>query len=284
MNRDALKVRVIDAAKSLGISFNEAFHRLVMERFLARIARSSHQERFIFKGGFLLSHYVDLGRETRDLDFLLKNLHAENSSIQRVMSEISAINAGDGFIYTLTEIEELAHEHMGYGGFRAKFNVLFGTIREALDVDIGIGDVVDAQPESFKLMAGKGKPIFENEVSLLVYPPETILAEKLQTLVLRAKQNSRMKDYYDILTLLRSEKCTVGKTKSAIIATFEHRNTNISLIPVRFSAEDLAHLQKHWSAFFRAMRNKDAVPARIEEVVDEINTALQKIGVGSESY
>ncbi len=280
MNPDALKVKVTDAAKSLGISFNEAFHRLVMERFLARLALSSHQQRFIFKGGFLLSHYVDLGRETRDLDFLLKNLHAEKSSIQRTLNEISAINAGDGFIFTLIDITDLPHEHMKYGGFRAKFKVFFGTIREALEIDIGIGDVVDAQSEALKLMTGKGKPIFEDEVSLLVYPPETILAEKLQTLVSRAEQNSRMKDYYDILTILRTGKCEGDKAKKAILATFEHRNTDLSLLPIRFSDDDLTLLQKHWTAFFRSLRKKDGVTASIKDVVEAINTELQKIGVG----
>jgi predicted nucleotidyltransferase component of viral defense system len=279
MNPDALKAKVTDAAKSLGISFNEAFHRLVMERFLARLALSGQRHRFIFKGGFLLSHYVDLGRETRDLDFLIKSLHAEKTIIQETITEISAIDVGDGFVFTLVEITNLPHEHMKYGGFRAKFKVLFGTIRETLETDIGIGDVVDAQSEALKLMTGKGKPIFEDEVSLLVYPQETILAEKLQTLVTRAERNSRMKDYYDILTILRTQKCDSNKTKKAIIATFEHRNTNPNLLPIRFTETDLNLLQKHWAAFFRTLRKKDGMATNVKEVIEAINAELQKIGI-----
>lgn len=280
MNDDALKARVQFAAQTLGLPFNEVFHRLVMERFLVRLALSPHRSHFVFKGGFLLSRYVDLGRDTRDLDFLLQRLRAEKDVLTRTFNEIAALNPGDGFVFILKEVKDLAHEHMKYPGFAASFLVTFGKMKEALDVDIGIGDVVDAQPEAIKLMAGKGKPLFEDEVSLLVYPPETILAEKLQTLVLRAEQNSRMKDYYDILTILRTGKCDGDKAKKAILATFEHRKTDLSLLPIRFSDDDFTLLQKHWAAFFRSLRKKDGVTASIKDVVDAINTELQKIGVG----
>jgi predicted nucleotidyltransferase component of viral defense system len=280
MNPDALKDKVTEAARSLGISFNEAFHRLVLERFLARLAISPHQSRFIIKGGFLLSRYVELGRETRDLDFLLQNMHTERGNLQRALSEISAINAGDGFLFTLVDIAVLPHEHMRYGGFRAKFGVQISKMREYLEIDIGIGDVVAARSEVLKLMTGKGKPLFEDEISLNVYPPETILAEKLQTLVLRAEQNSRMKDYYDILMLMRFEKCSGEKAKAAIITTFKHRDTRLELLPVQFSEDDIVILQKHWSVFFRALRKKEGVPALVKDVVDTINKWLQKIGVG----
>lgn len=280
MNEDALKSRVQVAAQTLGLPFNDVFHRLVMERFLVRLALSPHRSHFVFKGGFLLSRYVDLGRDTRDLDFLLQCLRAERDVLTRTFNEIAALNAGDGFVFILKTVKDLAHEHMKYPGFTASFLVNFGKMKEALDIDIGIGDAVDAKSEALKLMTGKGKPLFEDEVSLLVYPPETILAEKLQTLVLRAEQNSRMKDYYDILTLLRSEKCERDKVKSAIVATFEHRDTDLNLLPIRFSEEDLGLLQRHWSSFFREVRKKEGLPAHIKDVVDTINTALQKIGVG----
>jgi hypothetical protein len=153
-------------------------------------------------------------------------------------------------------------------------------MRESLDIDIGLGDAVDPRFKALKLMAGKGKPLFEDEVSLLVYPPETILAEKLQTLVLRAEQNSRMKDYYDILTLLHTKKCEENKAKNAIITTFEHRNTDLNLLPIRFSEDDLSLLQRQWSVFFRALRKKEGVPAHVKDIVEIINTELQKIGVG----
>lgn len=280
MNEDALKARVQVAAQTLGLPFNDVFHRLVMERFLVRLALSPHRSHFVFKGGFLLSRYVDLGRDTRDLDFLLQRLRAEKDVLTRTLNEIAALNTGDGFVFILKVVKDLAHEHMKYPGFSAGFLVNFGKMRESLDIDIGIGDAVDAQSEALKLMAGKGKPLFEDEVSLLVYPPETILAEKLQTLVLRAEQNSRMKDYYDILTLLRTEKCEGNKAKNAIITTFEHRNTDLNLLPIRFSEDDLSLLQRQWSVFFRALRKKEGVPAHVKDVVDAINIGLQKIGVG----
>jgi predicted nucleotidyltransferase component of viral defense system len=244
MNEDALKARVQVAAQGLGLPFNDVFHRLVMERFLVRIAMSPHRSHFVFKGGFLLSRYVDLGRDTRDLDFLLQRLRAEKDVLTRTLNEVAALNAGDGFVFTLKAVKDLAHQHMKYPGFSAAFLVNFGKMRESLDIDIGNGDTVEAQSEALKLMTGKGKPLFEEEVSLLVYPPETILAEKLQTLVLRAEQNSRMKDYYDIFMLMRFEKCASDKAKDAISTTFKNRETSLDLLPVRFSENEIVTLQK----------------------------------------
>lgn len=280
MNKDALKAKIQMASQTLALPFNEVFHRLVMERFLVRLTLSCHHPNFIFKGGFLLDHYVDLGRDTRDLDFLLQRLRGEKSAITRALSEICAINPNDGFVFTVKEVQELAHEHMQYGGFTAVFQATFGKIKEPLEIDIGIGDIVDAQKEIIRLMQGKGKAIFENEISILVYPPETILAEKLQTLVSRAEQNSRMKDYYDILKILRGGIIAPGKIKTAIEATFIHRQTELSLLPIKFTDTDLVALQKYWSIFHRSLRKKEGISSNIKDVVESINLDLQKIGFG----
>ena len=279
MNADALKTRVIDAADKLGVSFNEAFHQLVMERFLARLAASKHQSKLIFKGGFLLAHYVDLGRDTRDLDFLVKSVQAEKSVIESILLEIASVKTEDSFQFNLVSMEDLPHEHMKYGGFRANFRILLGKIRESVEIDIGVGDLVDAQENTLKLMTGKGKPIFEGEISLLVYPPETILAEKLQTLVARGEVNSRMKDYFDILTILKTISLESVKVTDAIQVTFGHRQTDFNLLPIQFSDENVAKLQKYWSAFFRDLRKKDGTPSQVRDVIAAINLELKKIGI-----
>ena len=245
--------------------FNEAVDR-VFDDMVSRSVPLYREvnESVLFWTHSYYSRYVNLGRDTRDLEFLLQRIRGEKDAITQTFNEIAALNPGDGFVFILKHVKDLAHEHMKYPGFTASFLVTFGKMKEALDVDIGIGDVVDAQFESLKLMTGKGNSLFKDDVSLLVYPPETILAEKLQTLILRAEQNSRMKDYYDILTILRAEKCEGDKAKKAILATFKHRDTDLSLLPIRFSDDDLNLLQKHWSAFFRSLRKKDGVAASIK--------------------
>jgi hypothetical protein len=167
---------------------------------------------------------------------------------------------------------------MNYPGFSASFLVSFGKLKEHLEIDIGFGDVVGQVQLPVKLMRGLGRAIFEDEISLFVYPAESILAEKLQTVVFRADKNSRMKDYYDIFRLLNSSVLSKEKVTSAIGVTFEHRQTNIGLLPLRFSEAEFDQLQKYWSAFHRGLRSKEDIPKQICAVVDFIN---RKRHVGS---
>lgn len=278
ISEDALKSRLQAATKATGLTFNEVFHQLIMERFLVRLSLSNHASHFIFKGGFLLSRYVDLGRDTRDLDFLLSKLTSQKEILEPVLTEIAQINASDNFVYSLKKVKILVHDHMNYPGYTANLAVNFGKMRENLDIDIGVGDTVSPARTAIKLMQSKGKSIFEDEVSLLVYPPETILAEKLQTAVLRAGQNSRMKDFYDILCILESSQLSKETFKKEITTTFNNRKTSIEKLPLRFSDAEFETLQKFWGAFYRSLRKKDHIPQSLREVVEIINLQLIQLG------
>ena len=278
MNPQSIKNKVKDAADLLGVTFNEAFHRIAMERFLARLASSPHGEKFVFKGGSLLSYYYDLGRETRDLDFLLTNLKADKPIVEQSLEEIASIDLADGFLLKLAKVSDLVHDHMKYGGFQAKINVTLAQMREAIEIDVGVGDFVNPRMKNVKLMQGKGKPIFEDEISLLVYPPETILAEKLHTAVARREQNSRMKDYYDIFTILNSGASSIETNREAIIATFRHREMSISTLPLIFTDIEIQTLQKYWSVFHKAIKNKDELSMEIKQIIASINLGLSKLG------
>lgn len=274
MNEEALKSKVMIAAKTLGVPFNSAFHSLVMERFLARLASSSHSESFIFKGGFLLSRYVDLGRETKDLDFLVRFIKAEKETIFRALTEISARNLGDGFLFSIKNIQDLIHDHMKHSGFTAKLDVTLGKMRETLDIDIGVGDAVNPIKKSFHMLRSKDKPIFESDISLHVYPAQTILAEKIHTAAQRGAQNSRMKDYFDIWKLLPLMEDQKPEFAIALTATFATRETPLDRLPLDFSEEQTEQLQKLWKSFFRNLSNKDNIPGRISEVILGLNTFL----------
>jgi predicted nucleotidyltransferase component of viral defense system len=275
MNEDALKSKVMFAAKTLGVPFNTAFHSLVMERFLARLASSSHAENFVFKGGFLLSRYLDLGRETRDLDFLLQSMRAERETIFQAFTEISARNIGDGFLFCIKNLDDLVHDHMKYAGFTAKLDVTFGKLRDSLDVDIGIGDAVDPIKRVLPLLKSKGEPLFESDISLHVYPAQTIFAEKIHTAALRGSKNSRMKDYFDIwklLPLMEEQKPAFVK---ALTSTFDNRETSLEQMPLAFSDEQIEQLQKLWRSFFRNLSNKDSIPDHISEIILKLNDFLK---------
>ena len=188
INEQALKDRLQIIAKEKEIPFNACWKQLLLERFLARLSRSSHVNKFIFKGGFLLSYMMKIGRETVDLDFLLTRMNAEVKGLQEVFEEIVSTSSDDGFTFSFEGIELLSQPHMEYPGYRTTFKASFAKMKDKIHVDIGIGDIVEPQNREIKLFEYRGKPFFEESISLLVYPIETIFAEKLETVLSKGSQ------------------------------------------------------------------------------------------------
>ena len=113
----SLKDRIKAIAKAQNRAFNDLWKTLVLERFLARLSRSDRLDQLIFKGGFLLSKYLRLGRETADLDFSLKNTNGSMESIRALIEEIIALPGDDGFTFTEVSVEQMNHPHMQYAGY-----------------------------------------------------------------------------------------------------------------------------------------------------------------------
>jgi hypothetical protein len=165
---------------------------------------------------------------------------------------------------------------MDYPGYRVTLNASFTKMKDKIHIDVGIGDVVEPQHREIKLFQYRGKPFFEDAVSLLVYPIETIFAEKLETVLSKGSKNSRMKDYHDLLLLVRNRGLIKrNKLKEALIKTFENRGTALGAI--HFDLAGLKSLQQLWTAHLHGLGDmaKDlALPKNIEEVIDEINQGL----------
>lgn len=277
MNETALKERIKAIAKDRDVSFNEVWKQLLLERFLARLSKSKHHERFIFKGGLLLAQYLEIGRETIDIDFLVTKIKSETPVIEAAFHDIIAANTKDGFQFSWVGIEELTQPHMDYTGYRVNLNIKLGKMNDQIQVDIGVGDVVTPAEESFRSFEYRGKPIFEGEISLLVYPVETIFAEKLETIISKGAINSRMKDYHDLVLLTRAEGLLDhSKLSAAITDTFQNRGTDLKL-PITFDETGLAELQKLWTNHLRGLgsqKQKLNLPDTIQGALNEINTWL----------
>jgi predicted nucleotidyltransferase component of viral defense system len=275
MNEQALKDRLQTISKQKGIHFNDCWKKLLLERFLVRLSRSKHAEKFIFKGGFLLAYMMEIGRETMDLDFLLTNMTASEEKIVETIQEVILTISEDGFSFSHAGIEPLEQPHMDYSGYRISLKVEFGRMRDKIQIDIGIGDIVTPTNRDLHLFTYKGKPMFEEEISLLVYPLETIFAEKLETVLSKGAINSRMKDYHDLLLLVRNPSLIQLKSlEDAIQSTFKNRGTIFELI--NFD-EGLKLLQKLWTAHLQDLGNKNKdleLPKDIQEAIKEINSYL----------
>ena len=278
MNEQALKERIRYIANLEGRVFNQVWRSLILERLLVRLSLSPYKNQFIFKGGgSLLSHYIKLDRETKDVDFLLRESNVEMVRIEKSFQEICDLDAGDGFLYNLHKIEPLRLEAASQFCYRLTFNLKFGKMKDRIQVDVAGGDVVEAKAKSLKLYQYKGKPLFEKSISLRVYPVETIFAEKLESIVSRADANTRMKDYHDLILLCRSKGIiNFSKLKKDISKIFAIRGEK-KLIPLQLSNKEINTLQQLWVKH-RVHLHGDAkslkLPAHIKEVITEINNWL----------
>ncbi len=279
MNEQALKDRIKSIAKDEGKDFGEVWRSLVLERFLARISGSEHRDQLIFKGGLLLSHYIDIGRETKDVDFLANKIIADVPNIEKSFIEICNLQIDDGFSFKFAEVVPLEQPHMNYPGYRLNIDLTFGQkMRDKIQVDIGVGDLVDPKFESLELYEYKGKPIFEGVITLQMYRVETIFAEKLETVVSKGAANSRMKDFHDLLLLIReNDLLEIAKLQSSIDTTFKTRNT-IKEFPVAFEEDEFSAMQTLWAAHLRKLgkvATQLSLPATLKLVVTELNDWLK---------
>lgn len=168
---------------------------------------------------------------------------------------------------------------MEYVGYRVSLNAKFGKMKDKIQIDIGIGDLVTPVEMLFCPFEYKGKPIFEREIRLLTYPVETIFAEKLETIISKGVVNSRMKDYHDITLMMRQPGLLdLQKLRSTLQTTFRHRETALNFSIV-FDVEGMKSLKILWANHLRglgAFRQKLELPETFESVLYEINTWLAK--------
>lgn len=279
MNEQALKERLQAISKAKAIRFNECWKKLLLERFLFRLSRSPYAKQFIFKGAFLLAYLMEIGRETTDLDFLLTKMDASEDEISQAVSKIVGAKSVDGFTFHYESTELLQQPHMEYAGYRVSLKAAFGQMKDRIHIDVGTGDVVTPTIRDLHLFQHRGKPLFESEISLMVYPPETIFAEKLETVISKGAINSRMKDYHDLLLLSRNPNMiNINRLHTAIKATFRHRGTPFEMI--NFNEQEMKPLSRLWTAHLKNLGDVPQtlnLPANIQDVIAEINKTLTQL-------
>ena len=222
-NAMQLKALIKNLAKEKCISAQLVLQNYMLERFLERISLSSYRDNYIIKGGFLLASMVALDtRATMDMDATIKGYPVKEDSIRKMIEEILGIPIEDGITFRLQSIHEI-REDDEYSGYRASLIAEYGRMAVPLKLDITSGDKITPREieYSYKLM-------WENRsISILAYNLSTILAEKLETILSRADQNTRPRDYYDvyILTKLQGENIDAKSLSLALSATAENRGS-----------------------------------------------------------
>lgn len=273
----SFKKRLHLIAKERNLTPAEVWQNVIIERFLVRLCQSLYHSHFILKGGVLLARYVNIGRETKDLDFAIQRLSNEINILQKVFANIVQVQVDDEFIFTNPVVVPLEHFHMRYPGAHVKIEVRFGKAKFPLFIDLGFGDVVPVREKELLLLSNSQGPLFESSLTVKCYPMEFVFAEKLETTIYRGAGNSRMKDFHDLYTLASSgEMLNEEDTAKAIRLVFEHRNTPLRL-PVRFHPSALNALQKYWGRYHQMTTTSARLPNQMVEVIEVINKALAKI-------
>lgn len=272
----SFKAKMRSIAKEKNRDPADLWQNLILERFLIRLAHSQYRNYFIFKGGLLLSKYIEINRETKDLDFLARNLSNEINGLKDIFHEITCIDMKDGFTFQETKVNELTHPHMAYLGANATMIGYFGRTRFKVDIDIGFGDIVNPVEYSIPLMTSSKGTLFESSVSLSCYPKEFIFAEKLETIIYLGSLNSRMKDFHDIYSMISILEPSFFHNLAEIVrSVFEHRGTVFAL-PISYEEFEISQMQSFWTAYLKNLRAKDSnnLPSDFAEIVVEINNWL----------
>jgi len=218
-----LKALVRNLSKGDSAKAQIIIRNYVMERFLERLSLSRYRNNLILKGGTLVAAMVGLdNRSTMDVDTTVKGMDLSAETVRSIIGEITMIEVDDGMTFEMKSIEPIMNE-ADYPGIRVMMDTMLETMRTPFKIDFSTDDVVTPHEVaySFKLL------FEERTISILAYNLETVLAEKLETLLARGTVNTRMRDFYDIFALENSQMHNVSEETlhAAFAATVQKRGT-----------------------------------------------------------
>lgn len=218
----SLKGRIKNYAKSNNIAAQVVLQNYMFECFLTRLSVSEYSEKFVVKGGMLIAAIVGLDtRSTMDLDTTLRNLPLTEEKISDAINTICEIDMKDDVVFTVKSIESIRKDDI-YGGYCVRLDAVYDTIVTPLSIDVSTGDVITPDAVKYEFSG-----IFDEDIriSLWGYNIETVIAEKVETILCRGVFTTRPRDYYDVYILGTTQKYDKEIYKEALKATAEHRGS-----------------------------------------------------------
>ncbi|EOT4862744.1 TPA: nucleotidyl transferase AbiEii/AbiGii toxin family protein [Streptococcus pyogenes] len=278
-----LKDLIRNLSKEVGIEAHVLIRKYMMERFLERVSSSKYNGSFILKGGMLVAAFVGVeARATMDIDTTIKGIPVTIVDMERTITEISNIDLDDNVKFRIKKVSEIMDE-AEYSGIRFSMDAVLDGAVIPLKIDISTGDVITPREiaYSYKLM-------FEDRtIPIMTYPIETVLAEKLETVISRSITNTRMRDFYDIHILLKSQNINAGILALALERTAKKRgNFNLldnaeSVLKIVKSDEDMKRLWNIYQKKFKYAGEYtwDEVIHSVRELSIEAKLDVEKISV-----
>ena len=246
-------IDIKEKAKIIGKNYNlnhyEALQRYMFERILERISVSKYQDNFILKGGFYLSKLFGLdNRSTMDIDTAIRKAEFTEENIIKMINEIINIDVGDNVKFKIEKTETIRDEDE-YGGLRITINFMLENIKDKFHIDLATGDPIYPRPDNYRYESLIGDEVYK----VWSYNLETVLAEKIETILSKLETSSRMKDYYDIYLIykFKFDKINKEKFRGAVEKTFKKREFDADLITNLNIVKESKVLKDKWISYSR---------------------------------
>ncbi len=270
----SLKGQIKNYAKSNNIAAQVVLQNYMFERFLERLSVSEYSEKFVVKGGMLIAAIVGLDtRSTMDLDTTLRNLPLTEEQISEALSKICRIDLQDDVSFEIKSVAPIRKDDV-YGGYCVRLDAIYDTIITPLSIDISTGDIIT--PSAVKYEFGG---IFDENVkiSLWGYNIETVMAEKVETILSRGIFTTRPRDFYDVYILETTQKYDKGLFLEALNATAIHRGSQEKIADVGGIIDRIStnsDLKNMWGKYQKKFTY--ACDISYENIIDTLKKILDK--------
>lgn len=274
-NANSFKAKIKNMAKDRGIPAQQLQQNFLIEQVLKLIAKSSYKDSFIVKGGYLIGQLIGLDkRTTMDLDVTLKGTTLSQENLIAIFEEILS-DSDDVFSFEVDKLEPIRQDDE-YGGFSLKLNATFDTLREVVFIDITTGDKITPREITYSMPS-----LFKNEtIEVWTYNLETVLAEKLETIISRGVASTRPRDRYDLFTLyhIRKDEIDFDVLRKALANTVEKRGSKeaIDIWESQLNSIETDEYQKQlWTRYQRQFKYaQDISFEKSVQIVRELMTTI----------
>ena len=245
----AVKDKLKNISREKNVDFNSVMRFYMYDRFVERLSKSKYKDNFILKGGFYSSKLFGIdNRNTMDIDAAIRKAEFTEENLIKMINEIISIDVGDNVKFKIEKTESIRDEDE-YGGLRITINFMLENIKDKFHIDLATGDPIYPRPDNYRYESLIGDEIYK----VWSYNLETVLAEKIETILSKLETSSRMKDYYDIYLIykLKFDKIDKEKFRGAVEKTFKKRKFDADLIANLNIVKESKVLKDKWISYSR---------------------------------
>lgn len=279
MNKAKAMAMIRKKSEESGVSINTLLLLYFFERFLVGVSKSEYRTSLILKGGFLLSSMLGIEtRTTMDMDMALKNRSLDEITASEIFERITSSASSELIQFEVSSVDEIKIEDK-YPGYRISIIGRMENVRQPFNVDVATGDPITPSEIEYRY-----KSVFDasNEIKVLSYNLETVIAEKLETIVSRKTDNSRSKDFYDlyILLALKCAEIDIKDLKRATENTFGYRGTIFSVEEIISDLENIREdsgFRKRWNTYCKKNEYVDSLD--FDMLISQLENGIKEIYV-----